>query len=111
MRGRLSKKKLILVGHSWGAILGLHVVKRWPALFHAFVGTGLPVSWKLVVESQGRWAREQATAAGDQQTLKTLDAAASLPENHMRRSGHFACFTSAPEFVAALRQAVGPLVT
>src|SRR6185312_13026720 len=26
---RLARKKLILVGQSWGAELGLHVVKRW----------------------------------------------------------------------------------
>jgi pimeloyl-ACP methyl ester carboxylesterase len=37
VRKRLSKKKVILVGQSWGAELGLHVVKRWPELFYAFV--------------------------------------------------------------------------
>jgi pimeloyl-ACP methyl ester carboxylesterase len=84
-RRRLSKKKIILVGHSWGAILGMHVVKRWPELFHAFVGTGLPVSWQLVVEGQERWALAQATAAGDEKTLKALRDAAALPLTDMKR--------------------------
>ena len=79
VRKRLSKKKIILVGQSWGAELGLHVVKRWPELFYAFVGTGQPVSWSLKIEAQERWAKAQATAAGDNETLKALDDTASLP--------------------------------
>jgi pimeloyl-ACP methyl ester carboxylesterase len=86
-RKRLSKKKIILVGQSWGAELGLHVVKRWPALFYAFVGTGQPVSWPLKIEAQERWARTQATAKGDQETLKALDETASLPVTDPKRSG------------------------
>lgn len=82
---RLAKKKVILVGQSWGAELGLRVVKRWPELFHAFVGTGQPVGWRLEVEAQERWARAQATAAGDQETLKALDDAASLPATDAKR--------------------------
>jgi pimeloyl-ACP methyl ester carboxylesterase len=37
---RLQKKKLILVGHSWGSILGVFMAKQRPELFYAFVGTG-----------------------------------------------------------------------
>jgi pimeloyl-ACP methyl ester carboxylesterase len=36
----LRKDKLILVGHSWGSILGIFMVKAKPDLFYAFVGTG-----------------------------------------------------------------------
>ena len=36
----LQKSKIILVGHSWGSILGVFMVKARPDLFHAFVGTG-----------------------------------------------------------------------
>jgi pimeloyl-ACP methyl ester carboxylesterase len=36
----LHKKKIVLVGHSWGSILGVFVVKERPDLFYAFVGTG-----------------------------------------------------------------------
>jgi len=84
-RKRLSKKKVILVGHSWGSMLGLHVVKRWPELFHAFVGTGQVVSVELLLEAEEHWAREQATKSGDQETLKALADTGVLPTTDMRR--------------------------
>ena len=40
LRRDLHKDKLVLVGHSWGSILGVFMVKARPDLFHAFVGTG-----------------------------------------------------------------------
>jgi pimeloyl-ACP methyl ester carboxylesterase len=108
---RLSRKKIILAGQSWGAELGLHVVKRWPELFHAFVGTGQPVSWHLKIESQERWAREQATAAGDQETLKALSDTASLPESDQRRIRASAKYRLAPsdlEHVKVFTAFLGP---
>ena len=40
LRKSLQKDKLILVGHSWGSILGLSMIRARPDAFHAFVGTG-----------------------------------------------------------------------
>lgn len=108
---RLSRKKVILVGQSWGAELGLHLVKRWPELFHAFVGTGQPVSWHLKIQSQERWAREQATAAGDQETLRALSDTASLPESDRRRIMASAKYRMAPsdlEYIKLYSAFIGP---
>jgi pimeloyl-ACP methyl ester carboxylesterase len=40
LRKALQKDKIVLVGHSWGSILGVFMVKARPDLFYAFVGTG-----------------------------------------------------------------------
>ncbi len=40
LRRTLQKDKIILVGHSWGSILGVLMAKARPDLFSAFVGTG-----------------------------------------------------------------------
>jgi pimeloyl-ACP methyl ester carboxylesterase len=37
---RLHKRNIVLLGHSWGSILGIHMVVRRPDLFSAYVGTG-----------------------------------------------------------------------
>ena len=49
LQTHLHKSKLILVGHSWGSFLGIHMVKERPALFFAYVGTGQIIgspTWK-----------------------------------------------------------------
>lgn len=84
-RQRLGKKKVILVGQSWGAILGLAALQRRPDLFYAFVGTGQPVNWVLSIEDRERWARAQATAAGDTAAVKALDEAVTLPATDDKR--------------------------
>jgi pimeloyl-ACP methyl ester carboxylesterase len=40
LRKSLGKDKIVLVGHSWGSILGVFMAKARPDLFSAFVGTG-----------------------------------------------------------------------
>ena len=40
LRTSLRKDKIILLGHSWGSVLGVLMAKAKPGLFSAFVGTG-----------------------------------------------------------------------
>jgi pimeloyl-ACP methyl ester carboxylesterase len=40
LRMSLRKDKIILLGHSWGSVLGVLMAKKKPDMFHAFVGTG-----------------------------------------------------------------------
>ncbi len=100
---RLGKKKVVLVGHSWGAILGLNVVKRRPDLFYAFVATGLPVSWKQSLEDSEAWARREALSAHDEATLKALDQAASLRFDDMQRLGASAKYRMTQDDLAYLK--------
>jgi pimeloyl-ACP methyl ester carboxylesterase len=40
LRRMLQKDRILLVGHSWGSVLGVFMAKARPDLFLAFVGTG-----------------------------------------------------------------------
>jgi pimeloyl-ACP methyl ester carboxylesterase len=104
---RLGKRKVILVGQSWGAILGVMTVRRRPELFHAFVGTAQPVSWDTMIRDEARWARSQATAAGDQETLKALDDADKLPPNDIRRMFAVGKYRMSPTDQTYLKQVQG----
>ena len=84
---RLGKRKLVLVGQSFGAMLGLMVVRRAPELYYAFVGTGQFVNNALTMEYRERWARQQATAAHDEAGLKALDDVQTLSVNDWKRIG------------------------
>ena len=78
-RRRLSKRKVILVGQSWGSFLGVHVAKRKPDLFYAFVGTGQVVDFVKGVDERMKQGRLQAAQEGDQDALKAINKAAALP--------------------------------
>lgn len=43
LRNHLHKDKIILLGHSWGSFLGIHMIRQRPELFAAYVGTGQAV--------------------------------------------------------------------
>jgi len=84
---RVGKRKLILVGQSFGAMLGLMVAKRAPELYYAFVGTGQFVNNPLTMDYRERWAREQAAETHDEAGLKALDDVKTLSVNDWKRIG------------------------
>ena len=71
---QLNARKLVLVGHSWGTILGLGAIRLRPELFHAFVGTGQVVSGSEIIERMRSSAIAQAQAAGDAESVAALRA-------------------------------------
>lgn len=48
---RLHKRKIVLLGFSWGSILGIHMARRRPDLFSAYVGTGQVVELERDAEA------------------------------------------------------------
>jgi len=44
LRRYLKQDKLFLLGHSWGSVLGMHMVKRRPDWLHAYIGVGQVVN-------------------------------------------------------------------
>jgi pimeloyl-ACP methyl ester carboxylesterase len=71
-RQRLHKQKVILLGLSWGTILGVHMAKVRPDFFYAYVGTG-----QMVNEREGeaivyRQVLDKARARNDRKAIKEL---------------------------------------
>ncbi len=73
LRQRFGQAKIYVLGESWGSILGIWLVQRYPELFHAFIGTGQMVAFKendlLCYEFVLRWAQER----GDAQKVAQLE--------------------------------------
>ena len=67
------QEKVILVGYSWGSMLGLGVIKKRPDLIHAYVGVGQALAWPRGFDETQRLVTEAATKAGDQDTLGRLN--------------------------------------
>lgn len=46
LRRKFHQRRIILVGHSWGSLLGAEVARRRPDLLHAYVGFGQVTGWE-----------------------------------------------------------------
>jgi pimeloyl-ACP methyl ester carboxylesterase len=84
---QLGQSKIILVGGSWGSILGIHMIKAKPALFHAYVGFSQFVSHRENQPASYTRVMAAARAAGDEKTLAALDALGSPPWKNPRSYG------------------------
>jgi len=72
LRSHLHKNKIILLGHSWGSILGINMAKRRPDLFYAFVGTGQVSDLPRSLQMDYAHLLGQAQIAKDQRTTQAL---------------------------------------
>lgn len=75
----LGKRKIILLGHSWGTMVGLGMVVRRPDLFSAYVGTGQVVSIAEKEPLIYARAMERLRAAHDEDGIRELTASGPPP--------------------------------
>lgn len=71
-RHRVDKRKVILLGHSWGSLLGVAMIKKRPDLFSAYVGTGQVVSFAGTTAAQYDDLVKRASAEANQDALRKL---------------------------------------
>jgi pimeloyl-ACP methyl ester carboxylesterase len=72
LRTRLGKNKVALLGHSWGSILGVHMVHARPDLFSAYVGTGQVVNLEKDAEAAYPLLIERARVLGNRTAEQQL---------------------------------------
>lgn len=70
----LGKKKIIVLGHSWGSLVATRMIQVRPDLFAAYVGTGQATSWMALVNTQYDLLLAKARKDGNQATVKELEA-------------------------------------
>jgi len=83
-REHLHRSKVVLLGMSWGTLLGVYMAKAQPDLFYAYVGTG------QLVDTQQNEARAyvqvlaKARARRDAPAIKELEAIGPPPYRNAR---------------------------
>jgi pimeloyl-ACP methyl ester carboxylesterase len=70
---KLGKRKVVVLGHSWGTIVATAMVQLKPELFAAYVGTGQVASWSATMYMQYELALDKARKDGDVPTVKKLE--------------------------------------
>ncbi|MFD1406508.1 alpha/beta fold hydrolase [Robinsoniella peoriensis] len=73
------KEKIILIGHSWGTVLGTMAVQTYPEDYSAYIGVAQSVN--MVENERAGYEKtlEMAKAAGNQKDIKALEAVAPYP--------------------------------
>jgi pimeloyl-ACP methyl ester carboxylesterase len=84
---RLGQKKVILTGGSWGSILGIHMIRSNPALFHAYLGSAQVVGSRANLASSYAAVLALARAAQDPKTVAALEALGPPPWENPRNFG------------------------
>jgi len=79
LRGHLHKDKIIIVGHFWGSILGVHMAKARPDLFYAYVGAGQVVNAQENEALNYRRVPAKARTLGDTKAIAELQASGPPP--------------------------------
>jgi pimeloyl-ACP methyl ester carboxylesterase len=75
----LQKNKVILLGHSWGSMLGAHMVHLRPDLFSVYVGTGQLVDEQQTAQASYPLLLARAHSLGNRQAEQELSAAGLPP--------------------------------
>jgi len=87
LRRRLHKDRVILLGWSWGSILGIEMAKERPDLFYAYVGTGQIVNVRKNYAFGYARLLDDARARGDRRAIGDLEAIGPPPHDSIRKLG------------------------
>jgi pimeloyl-ACP methyl ester carboxylesterase len=75
-RKRFGKRKVFVLGHSWGSMLGLKLAAAHPEWLHAYIGMG-QLTDGLESERRGwQWTISKARADGNAQAVHEMEAIA-----------------------------------
>jgi len=79
LRHRLHKDKIIVLGHSWGTILGVHMVHQRPDMFYVYVGTGQTRQMRADIALSHPRLLERAEAEHNRKAVEELRTAGPPP--------------------------------
>lgn len=79
LKQQFNKEKIILIGHSWGTVLGTMAVQTYPEDYSAYIGIAQTVN--MVDNERVGYEKtlEMVKAAGKQKDIKALEAIAPYP--------------------------------
>lgn len=79
IRKRYHKDKVILLGHSWGTIVGMQAALKRPDLFYAYVGVGQVINVRDNERILYDYALKMAREKNNEEALKELASIAPYP--------------------------------
>jgi pimeloyl-ACP methyl ester carboxylesterase len=69
---KFTKKKIFILGHSWGSFLGSFVINKYPQLYHAYIGIGQLGNSYNSERSSLEFVKKEASLRGDKKGIRQL---------------------------------------
>ena len=79
LRQHYGKRKVFLLGHSWGTVLGVQLAQRHPDWFYAYISVGQVVNGRRNEELGYDFALREAKAQGNDKAVRELTSIAPYP--------------------------------
>jgi len=79
LRSTFGKRKIFLLGHSWGTFIGTEIAQRHPEWLHAYVGMGQAVNGPANERAGYEFALREARRRADPTAITELEGIAPYP--------------------------------
>lgn len=91
LKQRFNKQKVIVVGHSFGSVLGVWFCKQYPDDVLAYVGVGQCVDYVENEKQSYAWTLAEAERINDTRAIKTLKKIGAPLEDGKYKANHQKC--------------------
>jgi proline iminopeptidase len=81
LRRKYDQRKVILLGHSWGTVVGLSVAAKRPDLLHAYIGMGQIIDSRENERVGMAWTIERARKEGNTAAVQEVEALRPYPDS------------------------------
>lgn len=82
LKKKYNKEKIIILGHSWGTVLGSMFIKKYPEEVAYYIGVGQVVSMSENESLGYKKVKELALQANDKKSLRKLESLGDYPGNN-----------------------------
>jgi len=72
LKKKFHQDKIYLAGFSWGSVLGMHLVNKYPEDYAAYFGISQVIDINRSIELSRAWIKQQAEIKGDKKMLKLV---------------------------------------
>lgn len=90
LKKRFNKEKIIIVGHSFGSVLGVWLAQKYPEDIEAYIGVGQCIDYIQNEQISYAWALEESKRVNDKKSVKTLEKI-GFPTNGKYAKKHLRC--------------------